>query len=126
MASLIFAASYLTYNKIKSKREEKKEKKRRAYADRYHELEKEHTFSAGKQLQGHRTGDSGGEGALPNSSTQSAELRARRSSESLRTEAEKADGPSAWVDDIVRKRLGGVVLDSPRAGHEDTKRQSLM
>ena len=124
MASLIFAASYLTYNKIKSKREEKKEKKRKAYADRYHELEKEHTFSAGKQLQQQRTGDSSREGALPNSSIQSEELRARRSSESVRSDGEKTDGPNTWVDDVVRKRSGGVMQDSLRAGHEDAKKQS--
>ncbi|ERF69987.1 hypothetical protein EPUS_03539 [Endocarpon pusillum Z07020] len=126
MASLIFAASYLTYNKIKSKREEKKEKKRKAYADRYHELEKEHTFSAGKQLQRQRTGDNSREGTLPNSSIQPEELRLRRSSESVPSDEEKTDGPTAWVNDVVRRRSGEVVQDSPRAGHEDAKRQGLI
>lgn len=126
MASLIFAASYLTYNKIKSKREEKKEKKRKAYADRYHELEKEHTFSAEKQLLRQRTGDNSREGTLPDSSIQTQELRVRRSSESVRSDEEKTGGPTVWVDGVVGKRSGDAMQDSPRAGHEDAKRQSLI
>jgi hypothetical protein len=107
MASLIFAASYLTYNKIKSKREEKKEKKRKAYADRYHQLEREHAEGAEKQTQGRGTGGGNTQAELLNSPPQSAELRGRRSSESLRSQVETTDGPSAWVDEVVKERSGG-------------------
>jgi hypothetical protein len=105
MASLIFAASYLTYNKIKTKHEKRKEKKRKAYADRYQELEQEHRKDAEKQLQQQRTGDSNQEVEPLNSPIQSAELGVRRrSSESVRSDGGKVDGPGAWVDEVLRER----------------------
>jgi hypothetical protein len=120
MASLIFAASYLTYNKIKSKREEKKEKKRKAYADRYHQLEREHAEGAEKQSQDRTTGGGNTHAELPSSpSTQPAEPRGRRSSESLRSEEEKTDGPSAWVDEVVKERSETQRL--PMNAHDDVK-----
>jgi hypothetical protein len=126
MASLIFAASYLTYNKIKSKREEKKAKKRKTYEDRYHQLEREHAEGAEKQLQGRSTGSSNMQPELPNSPTQSAELRGRRSSESLGSEEEKKDGPSAWVDEVVKDRSGVGTQTLPTTAHGDFKRQSFV
>lgn len=116
----------MTYNKIKTKREEKKEKKRKAYADRYYELERDHAQGAEKQLQGQNTGGGNTQAELPNSTTQSADLRGRRSTESLRSEEERMNGPSAWVDEVVRERSGGGTQSSPRIGHEDAKRQSFV
>ena len=126
MASLIFAASYLTYNKLKTKREEKKEKKRKAYADRYRELEKEHTKDAEKQLQQQRTGDSTRPSRVQSSPAQSpTQLHGRRSSESLRSEAEKADGPTAWVDDVLRERSKAGTSSPRTSGGQEPKMQSL-
>lgn len=127
MASLIFAASYLTYNKIKTKREEKKEKKRNAYAQRYLELEKEHTKDTEKQIQGQRTGDSISPAEEQSSQTRSpTALRGRRSSESLRSEHEKADGPTAWVDDMLRERSRGGTQSPQVDGRHEVKMQSLV
>jgi hypothetical protein len=128
MASLIFAASYLTYNKIKTKREEKKEKKRKAYADRYSELEREHTRDAEKHVQKQRTGDSNKQAELPSSPIQSAEAHDRRrsSSESLRSEEEKRDGPSAWVDEVLRERSRGGAESHRDSGRQEAKVQSLV
>jgi hypothetical protein len=131
MASLIFAASYLTYNKIKTKREEKKEKKRKAYADRYHELEKEQTRDAGKQItQRQRTGESSRPDEPQSSPVHSParhhDRRRRRSSESLRSEQEKVDGPTAWVDDVLREREGGGAQSPRLSGHQEVKMQSLV
>lgn len=98
MASLIFAASYLTIKKIKTKREEKKDSKRRAYADRYAELEREHKDFATTQFHGQgRTGDSRGEAELQDiTTTHYVERSARsRSSESLRRPEEKPDGSTS-------------------------------
>ena len=122
MASLIFAASYLTYNKIKTKREEKKERKRKAYADRYHELEKEHNKDAEKQVQAQRTGDSSRPAEEQRAHTQSpTELRGRRSSESLRSQQENADGPTAWVDDVLRERSRAGTQSPHMGGQEGVK-----
>jgi len=126
MASLIFAASYLTYNKIKSKREQKKEKKRKSYAERYHQLEREQAEGAEKHSQVRSTGSGNRQSELSNSPTQSAELKGRRSSESLRSEEEKTDGPSAWVDQVVKERSGGETQKLPMNAHDDVKRQSFV
>ncbi len=127
MASLIFGAAYLTYDKIKTKREEKKERKRKAYADRYSELEKEHAKDTEKQLQHQRTGDSHREAELPSSPNQTAALQDRRSSsESLRSGEEKPDSPSTWVDEVISERSGGGTQSAPRSGHEEARTQSLV
>jgi hypothetical protein len=115
MASLIFAASFMTYNKIKTKREKKKEKKRKAYADRYSELERE-TKGTQKDEQRPSTRESQGTADIQSLPVQSAELRGRRNSnESVRGDEEKTDGPSAWVDEVLRERLGGGT-QGPRCG----------
>ena len=91
----------MTYHKIKTKREERKEKKRRAYADRYQELEREHLESANSQVQGYNPGGSRGWDGLPKSSV---ELTGRRSSSgSLRAEEEEPD---------ARQRSGGGTRNS--------------
>jgi hypothetical protein len=126
MASLIFAASYMTYNKIKTKREEKKEKKRKAYADRYSELERE-TKGTQKDVQRPSTRESQGTANIQSLPVQSAELRDRRnSSESLRSDGEKTDGPSAWVDEVLRERLGGGTQSPRSGGHQEENPQSLV
>ena len=116
MASLIFAASYFTIKKIKTKREEKKNSKRKAYADRYSELEREHKEFAASQLHGQRrTGDSHREAELHNITTQQSEPLGRiSSSESLRRPKEKPDGPSAWVDEVLSERSRGGTQISGR------------
>jgi hypothetical protein len=126
MASLIFAASYMTYNKIKTKREEKKEKKRKAYADRYSELERE-TKGTQKGVQRPSTRESQGTADTRSLPVQSAELQGRRnSSESARSDQEKTDGPSAWVDEVLRERLGAGTQSSRNGGHEEQKPQRLV
>lgn len=121
MASLLFAASYLTYNKIKTKREEKKEKKRKAYADRYHELEKEQMKDVEKQiLLQQRTGESSRPSAVQFSPAQSpTQPHGRRSSESVRSEVEKANGPTAF---------GGFVTggQNVQSSDQEPKVQSLI
>lgn len=133
MASLIFAATYFTYDKIKTKREEKKEKKRRAYADRYSELERAqraHVKDVEKQSQSHAAaGGNQTTAEQQSSSVQSAEVQARRrssSSESLRSNKEKTDGPGAWVDEVLRDQSKGGTQSLKRASHEETKMQSLI
>jgi hypothetical protein len=128
MASLLFAASYLTYNKLKTKSEERKEKKRKAYADRYSELQRRHTQEMEKQGQCHRAGSGKGQAELPTSPVQSAETQDRRrsSSESVRSDDEKAGGPSAWVDEVMRQRSQGGQHNRRQSGHEEAKIQSLV
>jgi hypothetical protein len=127
MASLLFAASYLTYNKLKTKSEERKEKKRKAYADRYSELQREHTREMEKQGQYHRAGSSKGQAELPTSPVQPAETQDRRSSsESVRSDDEKAGGPSAWVDEVIRERSQGGQHNRRQSGHEEAKIQSVV
>lgn len=132
MASLIFAASYLTYNKIKTKREERKEKKRKGYAARYSELQREHRRGAEeKQLhewQRTRDSNSNRHAEVPTSPARSAEARGRRSSSSgsLRSEEEKTDGPNTWVDEVLKERSGGGIQDTSRSGQEEAKVQSLL
>ena len=116
MASLLFAAGVITYNKVQQKREEKKEKKRLAYQTRYNELEREHTRIEEKYLQRRQTGESlGAEEKLQRRSTNpfensdpvadAAVERRRSSSESQRELSDPKDDPGAWVDHVIRQRL---------------------
>lgn len=108
MASLLVAASYLTYNKIKDKRAAKKEAKRKSYEARYNELEREHSQHQVKQVQ---TGSSQGmEQSTPTAMAESqsqqiaAERRRRSSSESGRASMHSGDDdPSAWVNDVLKE-----------------------
>lgn len=107
MASLLVAASYLTYNKIKDKRAAKKEAKRKVYETRYNELEREHFQHQGKQVKAQQTGSSQGTSATivePQSQQIVAERR-RSSSESGRASTDsRNDDPSAWVNDMLKER----------------------
>lgn len=128
MASLLFAASYLTYNKIKTKREEKREKKRQAYAQRYSALEREHIRNAEMLSRQHQTGD-GNRRTASHSSLQHIEVpsRARNSSESLRSEKVEADGPNAWVDEVIKERSrDGVSWNPARSGEREEKMRHLI
>ena len=114
MASLIFAASFLTYNKIKEKREAKKAAKREGYQKRYNELEKEHSQIQEKYMQRQATGDrspiteierschnlaSGND----NYGSKDTEIGARRkSTDSQRSSQSSGDDPSAWVEHVTR------------------------
>ena len=118
MASLLVAASFLTYNKIKDKRAAKKEAKRKGYETRYNELEREHSQTQERQVQMQQTGSSqeGTEhnspftGAAGIAGTQRQQLRKdvyperRRSSDSERASTHSRDDPSSWVDDVLRER----------------------
>lgn len=111
MASLLVAASYLTYNKIKDKRAAKKEAKRKSYEARYNELEREHSQHQVKQVQAQQTGSSQGmEQSTPTAMAESqsqqraAERRRRSSSESGRASMHSGDDdPSAWVNDVLKE-----------------------
>jgi hypothetical protein len=110
--SLLVAASYLTYNKIKDKRAAKKEAKRKAYEARYNELEREHSQYQEKQVQAQQTGSGQGTQqstpavmANPQSQQIVAERRRRSSSESGHASTySRDDDPSAWVNDVLKER----------------------
>jgi|ERR1700733_994555 hypothetical protein len=112
MASLLVAASYLTYNKIKDKRAAKKEAKRKGYEARYNELEREHSQHQEKQVQARQTGSSqdteqSTPAAIAESQSQRiiARRRRRSSSESGRASTDsRDDDPSAWVNDVLKER----------------------
>src|ERR1700733_6422524 len=112
MASLLVAASYLTYNKIKDKRAAKKEAKRKGYEARYNELEREHSQYQEKQVHAQQTGSSQGTEkstpavmANPQSQQIVAEVRRRSTSESGRASTDsRDDDPRAWVKDVLKER----------------------
>jgi len=110
MASLIFAASFLTINKIKTKRAEKKETKRKAYETRYNELEREHTHGQEKQIQAQQTGESRTvDSQTPTASDFQADNSPsdavrRTSSDERRASIDSRDDPSAWVDHVLQER----------------------
>jgi hypothetical protein len=116
MASLLVAASYLTYNKIKDKRAAKKEAKRKGYEVRYNELEREHSQHQEKQVHAQQRGSSQGteqstSAAMAESQSQQIVVERRRrrsSSESGRASTgSRDDGPSAWVNDMINEREKG-------------------
>ena len=115
MASLLFAAGILTYNKVQQKREQKKEKKKLTYETRYNELEREHTRTEEKYRQRRQTGESiGADEKFQRRSTNPFENsdpvagatveRRRSSSESQRESSDSKDDPGAWVDHVIRQR----------------------
>ena len=101
MASLIFAAGFLTYNKVKDKREAKKEKKRKGYEDRYTELQREHTQNEEK-LTKQKTGDNSS--GNPFEENVAAPKERRTSTESQRSRHSNDDDPNQWVEEVVRQR----------------------
>ena len=131
MASLLFAASYLTYNKIKAKRAEKKESKRQAYADRYSRLEAEQARDRTiAKYAAEKTADTE-ESFKPSRTTQSDEWR-RRSSEESRTGETKTSQPSdtGWGGIEKSGEPQGLRQDKPEAGPQhqrgDPKRHTLI
>ena len=106
--SLLVAASYLTYNKIKDKRAAKKEAKRKNYEARYNELEREHSQYQEKQQTGSGQGTQQSTPAVmanPQSQQIVAERRRRSSSESGHASTySRDDDPSAWVNDVLKER----------------------
>ena len=112
MASLIVAASFLTYNKIKDKRAAKKEAKRKGYEARYNELEREHSQNQQKHIQNKQSVSSQDTGRnLPTTTARMqpqdifSDVHAeRRSSESRRASTSSRDDPSSWVDDVLKER----------------------
>jgi hypothetical protein len=112
MASLLIAASYLTYNKIKDKRAAKKEAKRKGYEARYKELEREHSQYQEKHVRAQQAGPSQGmeqctPAAMAEAPSQQvvAERRRRSSGESGRTSTgSRDDDASAWVNDVSKER----------------------
>jgi hypothetical protein len=109
MASLLFAASFLTYSKIKDKRAAKKEAKRKGYETRYNELEREHSQPQEKHVQMQQTGSSQGTDRNVSATRQPQDVfedapAERRSSESDRASTHSRDDPSAWVDGVLKER----------------------
>jgi hypothetical protein len=118
MASLLVAASILTYDKIKGKRAAKKDAKRMSYETRYSELEREHSLDQEKRVQAQLTGSNKGTDRIPppmmTARTSASQLQpqgvssdvpaGRRSTESDRASLHSRDGPSSWVDDMLRER----------------------
>ena len=102
MASLIFAAGFLTYNKVKDKREAKKEKKRKGYEERYTELEREHTQDQEKFITKQKTGDKPSGNPFEDNVAVPKERRTSTDSQGSR---HSNDGdPSQWVEEVVRQR----------------------
>ena len=105
MASLIFAAGFLTFNKVKDKRDARKEKKRKGYEERYNELQREHTQNEEKYVRRQTTGEiqsAQDKNVLDDGRPGSKERRT--SSESQRSHRSGNDDPSSWVDEVVRQR----------------------
>ena len=122
---MLVAAGLYTHGKIRDKKEAKKEKKRKAYEDRYAELEAEHKENETKQLQRRQTGESMNSNnpfnelaadestQLPkrqtgqsNDAEPTSELAATRSSSDSRRSHpdDTEDGPGQWVASALKKR----------------------
>lgn len=120
MASIIIAATYLTYSKIRDKRDQRKEKKRAGYEERYAHLQREREWEKG--LGGERdevgsmlTPPPGGKGA--ESGTGLGEEERRRSLEEGRRSEEHRE-----------RQNGGTGSGEGGRGwqKEDEKRQTLI
>lgn len=111
MASLIFAAGILTYDKVKKKREEKKERKRSGYQQRYDDLVRENT-----QGDERRKSEPSREAQSTGSSEEKQRRETRDSvlgahehrkssmdSQRLSNELDR-DSPSAWVDQVLKEK----------------------
>jgi len=91
----------MTTEKIKARRDKKKEEKKQAYEKRYNELASDHAQHREKGLQPQAASDS------HTMSEKEAYLQSRNSHESGRSTREgTADGPSDWVDAAARERSG--------------------
>lgn len=136
MASFLVAVTYLTYNKIKTKREEKKEKKRKGYADRYSELERAQRRHDEEKVNLHSQSQSQSQPSSPVSPEgerwrererekkplgDDPFVGERRRSGSRESGRSEGDGPRDWVDDVVMRRGRGR-----GSGEEEVKRQSLI
>lgn len=103
MASIFIAAGILFHNKVKDKREERKDKKRQQYERRYTELEHEHQAYEKQQLERRKTIDSGLVND-PDRVEQRPGHERRKSSESIRSANSGDDNPSRWVDEVCKER----------------------
>ena len=103
MASLILAAGFMTYSKVKDKREAKKEKKRKAYETRYEELQKEHSHHQEKHIQTQQTGDRHNQAELDPFADVASKGR-RSSTDSQRSQRSDRDDPTRWVNEVVLAR----------------------
>lgn len=108
MASLLVGAGFLIHEVVQKKKELKREKKQQAFEARYRELEQEQAS--------YKVNNAAASSALPSYEkvmsqrqqktesqprTAAAEDQRRNSSESDR---EEVDGPTQWVDEVVRQR----------------------
>ena len=110
MASLLVGAGLLIHGKIKGGIDKRKEKKRKAYEDRYHELEKEHQSHEVDYLQRKATGDSESPSASKEAhSPPSSSPRRRYSQDSIGSQrgVDDQDGPAKWVEEAVTASQSG-------------------
>ena len=122
MASIILAAGYLTYDKVKRKRAEKKEGKRKTNEERYDELRREHQLSQSRQGTLRTVG--GGAGAAGTNPFEvggedEGEEKRRGSGESDRD----GDDPSSWVEAVVRERQKSVTSGGSGSPQSPQQRQ---
>ena len=113
MASLIFAAGFLTYNKVKDQKEKRREKKRKVHEEWFEDLQREHSRGVeektghGKvqsQSQESEKGRVAAGGNNPFEDKDKDGQGRRGSSESQRSQ----DGPDQWVDHVVRSKSLGT------------------
>lgn len=106
MASLIFAAGFLTYSKVKDKKDKRREQKKKLHEEWYDDLQREHSRGVEEksQLQLQSQSQSPQKtGGSNNPFEQQIEMTAcerRNSSDSQRSQ----DGPGKWVDHVNRER----------------------
>ena len=143
MASLLFAGSYLVYDKIRSKRAEKKEKKRADYAERYARLQEDHKrqtiqYENTQRQEMPRNGFSedpfySSSSVIPDSSPshrlRQASVSSSRGPTAAPTEGDVGDGPSAWVSEVLRNRerenaSSTGVADHPIRGSDADKNRA--
>lgn len=98
MASLIFAAGFLTYNKVKDQKEKKREKKRKAHEEWYEDLQREHSKGVDGKGSPQLPEKAGSNDPFEDNKNTPAEKR--NSIDSRQSQ----DGPDRWVDDVIRER----------------------
>lgn len=105
MASLLVGVGVLMHDRIQAAKAKKKEKKRKAYEDRYNELEKEHKSHTEQYLGRQETGDSSTSPSIAQTTNLNTQPRPS-SSDSQRSISggETADDPARWVADAMKER----------------------
>ena len=100
MASLIFAAGFLTYNKVKDKKDKRREQKKKLHEEWYEDLQREHSRGVEEKEKPHSPQKTGGSSNPFEQQSEKTAAERRNSTDSQRSQ----DGPDKWVDDVNRER----------------------